>query len=196
MKKNILIFYQSVTEITEILLLIKRYPSKSCTIIITGQENFLFVLQKLKLEEKYGVKIFQFNCLSLKNPINLIKMYYQLNFSKKAKEIFNKALNIYLSCVAANFYIGLIFLEEKKNLVPGVVHTDGTGRLQTVKKENNLRYYKLIKEFFNITGVPIILNTSFNENEPIVFKPEEALNCFLRTKMDILVMENWVISRN
>ncbi len=88
MKKSILIFYQSVTEITEILLLIKRYPSKSCTIIITGQENFLFVLQKLKLEEKYGVKIFQFNCLSLKNPINLIKMYYQLNFSKKAKEIF------------------------------------------------------------------------------------------------------------
>jgi len=90
----------------------------------------------------------------------------------------------------------LKFKEDKKNLVPGVVHEDGTGRLQTVKKENNLRYYKLIKEFFSITGVPIILNTSFNENEPIVFKPEQALNCFLRTKMDILVMENWVIRRN
>jgi carbamoyltransferase len=90
----------------------------------------------------------------------------------------------------------LKFKEEKKPLVPGVVHEDGTGRLQTVKKENNLRYYKLIKEFFSITGVPIILNTSFNENEPIVLKPEEALNCFLRTKMDILVMENWVIKRN
>ena len=89
----------------------------------------------------------------------------------------------------------LKFREEKKSLVPGVVHNDGTGRLQTVKKENNLRYYKLIKEFFKITSVPIILNTSFNENEPIVFKPEEALDCFLRTKMDILVMENWVIKR-
>jgi len=68
--------------------------------------------------------------------------------------------------------------------------------LQTVKQEDNARYYKLIKEFYKITGVPIILNTSFNENEPIVCKPEEALDCFLRTKMDILVMENWIIKRN
>ena len=73
---------------------------------------------------------------------------------------------------------------------------DGTGRIQTVKKDDNIRYYKLINEFYKITKVPIILNTSFNENEPIVLKPEEALECFLRTKMDILVMENWIIKRN
>jgi carbamoyltransferase len=90
----------------------------------------------------------------------------------------------------------LKFKKEKISIVPGVVHVDGTGRLQAVKEEDNLRYYKLINKFYNITGVPIILNTSFNENEPIVYKPEEALNCFLRTKMDVLVMENWIIKRN
>jgi carbamoyltransferase len=87
------------------------------------------------------------------------------------------------------------FISDKKELVPGVAHIDGTGRLQTVKQEQNPRYYKLIKYFFKITGVPIILNTSFNENEPIVLNPQEALDCFLRTEMDILVMNNWVIYR-
>jgi len=87
------------------------------------------------------------------------------------------------------------FYDNKKELVPGVVHIDGTGRLQTIKKEQNPRYYKLIKYFFNLTGVPMILNTSFNENEPIVLNPEQALNCFLRTEMDILVLNNWVITR-
>jgi len=85
---------------------------------------------------------------------------------------------------------------EKKTLIPGVTHVDGTGRLQTVNFNNNPRYYNLIKEFFNATKVPIILNTSFNENEPIVNKPIEALNCFRRTNMDILVLGNWCIIRN
>ena len=89
----------------------------------------------------------------------------------------------------------LKFKNSKKFLVPGVVHVDGTGRLQTVNKNDNPRYYKLIKEFYKITGVPMILNTSFNENEPIVCNPSEAMNCFLRTKMDILVMENCIIKR-
>lgn len=89
----------------------------------------------------------------------------------------------------------LKFKKDKIKLVPGVVHVDGTGRLQTVKQEDNKRYYNLIKNFKFITGIPILLNTSFNENEPIVFKPEQALDCFLRTKMDILVLENWVVTR-
>jgi len=89
----------------------------------------------------------------------------------------------------------LKFKDSKKFLVPGVAHNDGTGRLQTVKEIDNPRYYKLIKEFYNITGIPMILNTSFNENEPIVSAPDEALNCFLRTKMDILVLENYIIAR-
>jgi carbamoyltransferase len=87
------------------------------------------------------------------------------------------------------------FKDHKKDLVAGVVHIDGTGRLQTVKYSDNPRFYNLIKSFYNLTGVPILLNTSFNENEPIVFTLDNALQCFLRTEMDILVIENWVIHR-
>ena len=86
--------------------------------------------------------------------------------------------------------------ENKRSIIPAVTHVDGSGRLQTVDKKNNSRYYSLINEFKNLTGVPMILNTSFNENEPVVCKPEEALETFLRTKMDILVMGDWIIKRN
>ena len=66
---------------------------------------------------------------------------------------------------------------------------------ETVKKTNNLKYYNLINSFYELTSVPIILNTSFNENEPIVNTPQEAINCFQRTDMDLLVIGNYVISR-
>ena len=79
--------------------------------------------------------------------------------------------------------------------VPSIVHVDNTCRVQTVRREENKQFYDLIKEFFNISGVPILLNTSFNENEPIVLSPQHAIDCFIRTKMDVLVLENWVISR-
>jgi len=85
--------------------------------------------------------------------------------------------------------------KEKQNEIPAVTHIDGTGRLQTVDKTTSPRYHKLISKFAEKSGVPILLNTSFNENEPIVNKPEEALDCFLRTKMDMLVMENIIIER-
>jgi carbamoyltransferase len=85
--------------------------------------------------------------------------------------------------------------EEKKKLIPAVTHVDGTGRLQTVDSEQNSKYYKLILEFYNLTNIPIILNTSFNENEPIIRTPKEAIDCFLRTKMDILAIENYIIER-
>jgi len=85
--------------------------------------------------------------------------------------------------------------EEKRELIPAVCHIDGTGRLQTVTYSINQKYYNLVKEFGKLTGVPILLNTSFNENEPIVNTPEEAIDCFLRTKMDVLIMENYYISR-
>lgn len=84
---------------------------------------------------------------------------------------------------------------EKRKVIPAVTHVDGTGRLQTVRREDNPLYWQLIEEFRKITGVPVVLNTSFNENEPIVCKPEEALACFLRTKMDVLVLNNCFISR-
>lgn len=85
--------------------------------------------------------------------------------------------------------------KEKHAVIPAVTHVDGTGRLQTVSRDVSPRYYGLIERFRQKTGVPILLNTSFNENEPIVNTPEEALDCFLRTQMDMLVLENCVIHR-
>lgn len=84
---------------------------------------------------------------------------------------------------------------EMHSKIPAVTHVDGTGRLQTVNREVSPRYYRLIETFYKKTGVPILLNTSFNENEPIVNTPAEALDCFLRTQMDMLVLENCVIVR-
>jgi len=83
-----------------------------------------------------------------------------------------------------------------RDMIPAVIHVDGTGRLQTVHKETNPRYYRLIEHFRDLTGIPVVLNTSFNENEPVVCFPEEALDCFLRTEMDVLVLGNFYISRS
>jgi len=85
---------------------------------------------------------------------------------------------------------------DKRKELPAVTHADGSGRLQTVTQESNPRYYGLIHHFFQSTGVPIILNTSFNENEPVVCQPQEAIDCFLRTSMDMLVLGNTIISRS
>jgi carbamoyltransferase len=85
--------------------------------------------------------------------------------------------------------------EDKRSLIPAVTHVDGSGRLQTVSEADNGRYYQLIRAFAERTGIPMILNTSFNENEPIVCTPEQALHCFLRTRMDVLVLEDTLIRR-
>jgi len=87
-------------------------------------------------------------------------------------------------------------IEARRAEIPAVTHVDGSGRLQTVTRDSNGRYHGLIQAFYEETGVPMVLNTSFNENEPIVCKPEEALDCFLRTNMDRLVMEDFVIVRS
>lgn len=84
---------------------------------------------------------------------------------------------------------------EQRSRIPAVTHRDGTGRLQTVEKAVNPLYWKLIDRFGQVTGVPVLLNTSFNENEPIVNTPAEALNCFLRTNMDVLVLGSYFIDR-
>jgi len=86
-------------------------------------------------------------------------------------------------------------LPAKRDKIPAPTHVDGTGRLQTVTREANPRYYALIAEFERQTGVPVVLNTSFNDNEPIVCRPEEALECYLRTQMDALVLGNFLITR-
>ena len=84
---------------------------------------------------------------------------------------------------------------EKREIIPAVTHVNGSGRLQSVTAEQNPRYYRLISSFAELTGVPTVLNTSFNENEPVVCTPGEALDCFLRTRMDVLVLNNVFIER-
>lgn len=85
--------------------------------------------------------------------------------------------------------------ESQRAVIPAVTHVDGTGRLQTVSHDIEPKYYGLIEAFYHKTKVPILLNTSFNENEPIVNTPIEAIDCFLRTQMDMLVLENIVLIR-
>jgi carbamoyltransferase len=82
---------------------------------------------------------------------------------------------------------------EKRALVPAITHVDGSGRLQTVEEEQNPRFYRLIKEFEQLTGVPMLLNTSFNENEPIVLTPEQAIDTLQKTRMDLLVLGNYIL---
>ena len=84
---------------------------------------------------------------------------------------------------------------EKRDMIPAPTHVDGTGRLQTVTYAANPRYWSLIREFLTLTGVPVVLNTSFNDNEPIVCRPQEAIDCFRRTKMDVLVMGDILIRK-
>ena len=84
---------------------------------------------------------------------------------------------------------------EKRAVIPAVTHVDGSGRLQTVSRQTNPLYWQLLKAFARLTGVPVLLNTSFNENEPIVHKPAEALDCFLRTQMDVLVMGQHMVEK-
>ncbi len=82
-----------------------------------------------------------------------------------------------------------------KGVIPAVIHVDGTARVQTVDREANPRYRMLIEAFERKTGVPVLLNTSFNVNEPIVCTPDEAVNCFLRTEVDWLVLGNLLVKR-
>ena len=85
--------------------------------------------------------------------------------------------------------------KDKQSMIPAVTHVDGSGRLQTVSRETNPRYYQLISDFEKLTNVPVVLNTSFNEDEPIVCTPEEAVNCFQRTRMDVLFLGNYMVQR-
>jgi carbamoyltransferase len=84
---------------------------------------------------------------------------------------------------------------DKRAMIPAVTHVDGSGRLQTVSCRVNPRFHRLIEAFHRLTGVPMLLNTSFNENEPVVCRPQEALDCFVRTRMDVLAIGDFLITR-
>ena len=107
---------------------------------------------------------------------------------EKNKWFFNEKQNPYMSSVEE-------IRADKRKFIPAVTHIDGSGRVQTVLKETNEDFYNLIVKFFKISKVPILLNTSFNENEPIVMNPKHAIDCFLRTDMDVLVLNNYLILR-
>jgi carbamoyltransferase len=85
---------------------------------------------------------------------------------------------------------------DKRAVIPAVTHVDGSGRLQTVNRQTNLRYWKLLTAFAELTGVSVLLNTSFNENKPIMHRPAEALDCFLCTQMDALVLGDSVVQKH
>ncbi|MDD5639377.1 MAG: carbamoyltransferase C-terminal domain-containing protein [Candidatus Pacebacteria bacterium] len=106
----------------------------------------------------------------------------------KTKEFFNISYSPYMLLIA-------IVNNDKKDQIPAVIHIDGTSRIQSVNKEQNLKYYSLINEFYLLTGIPLVLNTSFNDNEPIIETPEDALSCFLGSGLDVLCMGDYIIKR-
>lgn len=125
------------------------------------------------------------------------KIKFREKFQPFAPSVLEEAVHDYfVGAVPDPFMIQVYPIRpDKRDVIPAVTHVDGSGRLQTVSRDANPRYWQLIKAFEKQTGVPVLLNTSFNENEPIVHKPEEALDCFLRTSMDVLVMRSWVVEK-
>jgi carbamoyltransferase len=136
-----------------------------------------------------------------RNPL----MKDQLNARIKQREAFRPFAPVVLAERAAEFFeidqpdpfmtMAPKVRPHKAHLIPAAVHVDGTARIQTVDRATNARYYGLIEEFGRLTGIPIILNTSFNHREPIVASPVDAVSCYLRTDMDVLVLGNFVSVR-
>lgn len=131
-----------------------------------------------------------------KEILNL-KIKRRESFRPFAPSILKEAVPDYFADADTVPFMEKVYLirENMRSKIPAVTHVDGTGRLQTVDAKTEPKYHALISAFNNKTGVPILLNTSFNENEPIVNSPANALDCFLRTKMDMLVIENFIVSR-
>ena len=125
------------------------------------------------------------------------KIKFREKFRPFAPSILEDALHEYFVDAAPDPFMQQVYpiRQEKRALLPAITHVDGSGRLQTVSARTNARYYRLISEFAKITGTPVLLNTSFNENEPIVDTPEQALDCFLRTRMDVIVVGNTIVRR-
>ncbi len=130
----------------------------------------------------------------MKDIINQ-KIKKRENFRPFAPAILIEEKDKWFSSGRSNPYMSNVevILNDKRSIIPAVTHFDGTGRVQSVSKNTNKFFYLLIKNFFKQTGVPILLNTSFNENEPIVFEPYHALSCYDRTEIDAIVLENFLI---
>jgi carbamoyltransferase len=125
------------------------------------------------------------------------KIKFREKFRPFAPAILEEALDEYFEGAVADPFMIQVYpvRPDKRSVIPAVTHVDGSGRLQTVNRSANPRYWRLIRAFADRTGVPVLLNTSFNENEPIVHRPSEALECFLRTRMDVIVLGNHVVEK-
>tara|TARA_B100000963_G_scaffold308847_1_gene284505 strand:+ start:1349 stop:3073 length:1725 start_codon:yes stop_codon:yes gene_type:complete len=133
---------------------------------------------------------------NIKNLINS-KIKLRENFRPFAPSILEESVADWFENHVSSNYMSFVskIKKNKKNLIPAVTHVDGTGRLQTINYNQNKKFYNLIKKFGKISNVPMLLNTSFNENEPIVMSPENALECYLRTEIDFLVINNFFINK-
>jgi len=134
---------------------------------------------------------------NMRDIINL-KIKKREEFRPFAPSVLEEKANEYFEIYDKSKYMCAVYKAKKKakELIPSVVHIDGTSRVQTVSKNMNLKYYSLIQSFESLTGVPVILNTSLNINEPICENPENALEIFTKTSMDALVMQNWILTKN
>src|SRR6266566_3173816 len=123
------------------------------------------------------------------------KIKFREKFRPFAPSILEEAVHDYFVDPACDPFMQQVYpvRDDKRHLLPAITHVDGTGRVQTVNRTQNPLYYRLIQEFKKLTGVPLLLNTSFNENEPIVDTPKQALDCFLRTKMDGLAIGSFLV---
>jgi carbamoyltransferase len=125
------------------------------------------------------------------------RIKFRERFRPFAPSVLEEALDDYFVGAVPDPFMQQVYpvRPDKRAAVPAITHVDGSGRLQTVSRRSNPRYWNLISAFARVSGVPMLLNTSFNENEPIVLRPQEALDCFLRTHMDVIVMGSHVVER-
>jgi carbamoyltransferase len=199
-------------------LLVERHPdiaAENCTIREINQEKELVETTARAIADGLVVGWFQgrmewgpraLGNRSILGDPRRADMKNILNLKIKRRESFRPFAPSVLREAVADWFIRdedvpfmlqvLPIRPERRAQIPAVTHVDGSGRLQTVDRTSNPLYYALIEAFFRLTGVPMVLNTSFNENEPVVCRPEEALDCFLRTKMDLLVLGNHLVRRH
>ena len=161
-------------------------------IIDSNQFNFL-------LQQKLGTirSILadpRFN--EVKDTLNR-RIKHRESFRPFAPAVLEEYVDDYFEDASPSRFMLLVFTvrPEKRPSIPAIEHVDHTGRIQSVSRENNLRFWNLIEAFRRRTGIPLLLNTSFNENEPIVCSPEDALNCFATTQMDALALGNFLVTR-
>ena len=126
------------------------------------------------------------------------KIKFRERFRPFAPAVIEEAIDAFFVDAAPDPFMQQVYpvRADRRDVLPAVTHVDGSGRLQAVSRRTNPRFWSLIRAFGDATGVPILLNTSFNENEPIVEQPSQALDCFLRTDMDVLVMGSYLLEKH